>query len=191
LKVKKVDNIYDRLKSVLENSDCNVGASEAHGILFGLMTGPQAYDERVWFSCLAESEDVFRDSLEADSAKFLSLLADISAEVLRAGSGIFLLLPKDDINLSIRVSEFSKWCQGYLYGLGISGFNRDNLSVEPCLSFLSDLERFCRLDEDLIADEEGEKALVELYEFTRVGIMTIYEELKSLKRKFTPKRDIH
>ena len=186
-----MDNIYDRLKSVLENSDCNVGASEAHGILFGLMTGPQAYDERVWFSCLAESEDVFRDSLEADSAKFLSLLADISAEVLRAGSGIFLLLPKDDINLSIRVSEFSKWCQGYLYGLGISGFNRDNLSVEPCLSFLSDLERFCRLDEDLIADEEGEKALVELYEFTRVGIMTIYEELKSLKRKFTPKRDIH
>ena len=101
------------------------------------------------------------------------------------------MLPSDDIKLSVRVAEFSKWCQGYLYGLGISGFNRENLSVEPCLNFLSDLERFCRLDEDLIEDEEGEKALVELYEFTRVGIMTIYDELEALKRVSTPKRDIH
>ena len=66
----------------------------------------------MWFSCLAESEDVFRDSLEVDSAKFLSLLADISIEILRAGSGVFLLLPRDDIKLSVRVAEFSKWCQG-------------------------------------------------------------------------------
>ena len=186
-----MDNIYDRLKTVLENFDCDVGASEAHGILFGLITGPKAYEEVVWFSCLAESEDVFRDSLEVDSAKFLSLLADISIEILRAGSGVFLLLPRDDIKLSVRVAEFSKWCQGYLYGLGISGFNRDNLSAESCLNFLSDLEQFCRLDEDLIEDEEGEKALVELYEFTRVGIMTIYEELESLKGSIASKRDTH
>ena len=92
--LQKVDNIYDRLKTVLENFDCDVGASEAHGILFGLITGPKAYEESVWFSCLAESEDVFRDSLEVDSAKFLSLLADISIEILRAGSGVFLLLPR-------------------------------------------------------------------------------------------------
>ncbi len=186
-----VDNIYDRLKILLENFDCNVGASEAHGILLGLITGSEPYEEKVWFSCLAESEDAFCEGLEADSAKFLSLLADISKEILRAGSGVFILLPKDDSKLSIRVSEFSRWCQGYLYGLGISGFNRENLSVEPCLNFLSDLERFCRLDEDLIEDEEGEKALVELYEFTRVGIMTIYDELEALKRVSTPKRDIH
>lgn len=190
-KVRKVDNIYGRLKRILNQFDCDVGASEAHGILFGLITGPKTYEEELWLSCLADPESFSRESLDSDSLKFFTLLSKITLEVVREASGVFILLPQDNVQLSVRVSEFSQWCQGYLFGLGISGFSRDNISTEDGLSFLADIERFCRVDAALAENEEGEKALMELQEYTRVGIMIVYEELRTLRLKHVPKRDIH
>ncbi len=183
-----MDNVYGRLQNMLKKFSCDVGASEAHGILFGLLTGPNPYEEGVWLTCLTSNDDISREGLDVDSVAFLDSLADVAVGDV---SGAFMLLPEDNVKLSTRVLEFSNWCQGYLFGLGISGVNRENISTEDCLSFLSDLDQFCRIDDDISEDEEGEKALMELQEFVRIGIMTVFDELGPAKIQQPRETEIH
>ena len=48
---------------------------------------------------------------------------------------------------------------------------------EDARDFLADLSRFTSLEMDAEGDEEDERALVELTEFTRMGVMLVRAEL--------------
>jgi uncharacterized protein YgfB (UPF0149 family) len=90
-----------------------------------------------------------------------------------------ILIPSDDAELRQRVTAFSSWCSGFLYGFGISGVpEKVGLSADS-QEFLSHLTQFCRLDFEIENSEEDEKALFELLEFCKVGVLNLVEEVKT------------
>jgi uncharacterized protein YgfB (UPF0149 family) len=110
-------------------------------------------------------ESLFEDSLEAWNDSQLSLE---------------LLLPDDEASLKDRAEALVAWCQGFLYGLGLTGTSLDQLSGEA-REGLNDLGEITRLNLTTIAEGESEEGQwMELYEFTRMVVMLLREELLPL-----------
>lgn len=168
--------LYQRVALALAAVRCDVGAAECHGMLCGMLCGPRAFEPALWLDHVSGGErDVFargepRAALEQLMGETLHTM---SAEDYQ----LTLLLPADEAPLAERAAGFAAWCRGFLSGLGLSGIaDLDGLG-EDAREFLADLARFTSLAMDVDGDEEDERALVELTEFTRMGVMLVRAEL--------------
>ena len=89
-----------------------------------------------------------------------------------------LLLPDDENSLATRASAVSQWCQGFLYGIGLSGHAFEQQLTDEAREALEDIASFTRMDVAGIDEsEEEESALVEITEFLWVASMLIRETL--------------
>jgi hypothetical protein len=86
------------------------------------------------------------------------------------------LLPGDDTALAERAASFASWCRGFLSGFGLSGVTDLSSLGEDARGFLRDLERFGALDLSQQSDDEDERALLELTEFARMGVLIVHAE---------------
>ena len=172
--------LYQRVARALGSVHCDIDAAECHGMLCGMLSGPRPFDPGLWLDHVSGGErDIFADG-EARAA-----LEALMRETLSAMSAedyeLTLLLPDDDAALAARAAAFAGWCRGFLSGLGLSGIASLEALGEDAREFLADLSRFTSLamdrDGDADSDEEDERALVELTEFTRMGVMLVRAEL--------------
>ena len=104
----------------------------------------------------------------------------VGAETREAVDGPALgfspLLPDDERPLAERVQALTLWCEGFLYGLGLTGTSDANLSSQAAEA-VRDLAEITRADVELSGDsEEDETAFTELQEFLWVAAMLIHEE---------------
>jgi hypothetical protein len=168
--------LYQRVARALAAVRCDVGAAECHGMLCGMLSGPRTFEPGLWLDHVSGGErDVFasgepRAALEALMRETLSAM---SAEDYQ----LTLLLPADEAALAERAAGFAAWCRGFLSGLGLSGIADLEALGEDAREFLADLSRFTSLAMEADGDEEDERALVELTEFTRMGVMLVRAEL--------------
>ncbi len=169
-------DMYPRVARALAAVRCDVGAAECHGMLCGMLSGPRAFEPGLWLDHVSGGErDVFargepRSALEALMRETLSAMSAADYEMT-------LLLPADEAPLAERAAAFAAWCRGFLSGLGLSGIADLEALGEDAREFLADLSRFTSLAMDVDGDEEDERALVELTEFTRMGVMLVRAEL--------------
>ncbi len=147
-------------------------------MLCGMLSGPQAFEPGLWLDHVSGGERELFARGEPRAA-----LEALMGETLRAMSGedyeLALLLPADEAPLALRAAGFADWCRGFLSGLGLSGIADIDALGEDAREFLADLSRFTSLAMDAAGDEEDERALVELTEFTRMGVMLVRAELKA------------
>ena len=87
------------------------------------------------------------------------------------------LRPHDDAPLAERAAAFGAWCRGFLSGFGLSGIADLGTLGEDARGFLADLSRFATLASEGVGDEDDERALTELIEFTRMGVLLVRAEL--------------
>ena len=88
------------------------------------------------------------------------------------------LLPADEAALHERVEALSQWCQGFLYGLGESGWSPGPAASEDVQEILRDLYKIARAGVSKGEEnEEGERAYAELVEFVRVSVLLIRAHL--------------
>lgn len=160
------DLSYDALSSLLEQAGISLGASEAHGILAGLVCAG-AGNEDTALSALGDPGDFpeFLDFVEAARAQMAQSLydADLSFEPL---------LPHEDVPPVQRSRALTQWCRGFITGLTFHG--KDDLAEETMGATeeaLADIRAMAAAEGTV-----GEEDLAELVEYLRVSIQLIYEE---------------
>ena len=184
--------LYVAFEDALLEAGCSAIPSEAHGTLVGLLSGPSQVDQGVWLNCINDDSKLSMDSvilsdtsaLENFIKRAVNALGDMETDPL-------ILIPSDDVELGERATSFSSWCSGFLYGFGISGVAEDVPLSSESQEFLRHLTQFCRLDFEVENNEEHEKALFELLEFSKVGVLNLVEEVKDLSLVHTEINSLH
>ncbi|MCB1746569.1 MAG: UPF0149 family protein [Gammaproteobacteria bacterium] len=168
---------HARVQALLTRLHCDLDAAECHGVLCGMLCGPQPFESAHWLDYLRGEDDVAGWS-GADAVAVFEGLIDAARSALDGDEYDFApLLPGDDEGLAARAAAFAAWCRGFLSGLGLAGLGDPATLGEDARGFIGDLDRFCRLAFADAAGEADEHAFAELVEFTRMGVLVLYAEL--------------
>lgn len=162
---------YKMMETTFSRAQTALGVAESHGALGGMLCVNRDFPVAEWMAEVMPEEDAgTRRLLEAIFTATRSQLAD-------AGMGFTMLLPPDAAPLEERVTALGRWCQGYLYGLGIAGAEESMLPTDAT-GVIRDFAEIARITIDGTPDEEGEESYSELVEFVRMGVLLIREELR-------------
>ena len=151
--------------------------SEVHGILCGMLCADSALDSDTWLERL--SREVAEDDVPVDDTLlelFNATVSQLNDDELRFS----LLLPDDEMLLGTRAASLGRWCQGFLFGLGLGGMEGGPKLPAEGWEFLNDVTTISRLGFDTVeAGDEDEEAYAEIVEYIRVGVMLVKRELHS------------
>ncbi|QFY88799.1 UPF0149 family protein [Magnetovirga frankeli] len=169
---------HARLQQGLHDLSLPLGAGEVHGVLCGLLCGNSADAQQAWLTeLLPDGLDLANLSHKTLAEQLAGLYRQTLAELGSEELTFDLLLPGIEQPLGVRAAELVGWCQGFSYGLGLSGCDLDALSADA-REGLSDLVDITRLATDIpTPDEQTEQQLMQLVEFTRVIVLLIFLEL--------------
>lgn len=154
-------------------------AAEAHGTLCGLLCIASDDLPGTWIqNTLADGEG---DTTVVDStaAAALASLYDGTREALSGDALAFTpFLPDDETDIALRAEAIGRWCQGFLYGMAVRGLKEIADLPADVREILEDFSQISRADhESGDDDEQAEAALVELVEYSRVGVQLIFDLL--------------
>jgi uncharacterized protein YgfB (UPF0149 family) len=173
LEIKPDHQKMEQLFALLQLDD---NVSNVHGSLCGLQSSGKLEALTIWF------EELFVDLDDGDSAvqelrQMLGVLFKNSKESVGRGLGLTPFLPNDNQPLPQRAVALAEWCQGFLYGLGISGAKESSFSAQT-REALRDFSELTLLDAESVDEgEEGEVSLNDLFEFVRIATMHICDDL--------------
>ena len=146
-------------------------------MLCAMLSGPRVFDSEVWLRHVNGGDNISDYYADEPQAVLQELLEATQAAFVGGDLDFQLLLPDDEVALAIRAAAFAAWCRGYLSGLGLAGIADLATLGEDARGFLADVERFGMLAIDNAGDEDDERALIELTEFTRIGVLLLHAEL--------------
>lgn len=154
--------------------------TDLQGVLCGRLCGTKGLNQAQWH----ELAKLLMD-LETLPAEVQSLLDKLHAATLGqlAGEGFDfdLLLPDDHIELAMRVQSLASFCSSFLHGLGGAGIKGDTQFSPEAAEALRDLAAIAQMEGESEADEA---AFMEVAEYVRVAVLTLYMEL-------APRKDVH
>lgn len=170
---------FEQVDRVLKTLDCDIGASECHGVLCGMLCSARNFQIDGWLEhTLGYSGDDELHELAASpvmSALFKETLSSIDSEEF----SFDLLLPEDKLPLTIRIEALGAWCRGFLSGFGLSDMQQIKDLSEETQDYLRDLGEIGKVDPKALEEEGNEHALFEVQEYTRVGALLLREEFKN------------
>ena len=159
-----------------------ISASELHGLLCGYLCAGADRQGESYLRALLQN----KKNPESRNA-LLSLFSVFSIsqqQITNFDLEFGLLLPKDENPLHERAKAFSQWCEGFTQGLTLAGIDIDHFSDEDAQDALKHLVEFAELDADsLDVDEDDERALMEVTEYTRMAVIRLHGDLMLHKRK--------
>jgi len=123
---------HDQVEAVLSLLGSSLAASEAHGVLCGLLcTGHRGRtSDQVkgsWFRELLEGAGLSAADVaaHAEGFKLLDGLYESTVDGLNSAELEFrLLLPAETISVDLRFGGLSSWCSGFCLGFGLNSGNR-------------------------------------------------------------------
>lgn len=169
----------DELAQDLLRLNAGCSASELHGVLAGLLAGGARLN-RSMLQKILEAHAEADHPIEGETLAGLWQLQLKTLEDLGDSELLFQpLLPDDDEDLAARVSALSEWCQGFLVGFGTAVRAEDaRLQDESLRETLQDIAHVSSVDASAQDnDESDENAYAELYEFVRMAVIHLFEEL--------------
>lgn len=162
------------LEQGLREADALIGASEAHGMLAGMVCAPEIPSIGTWLPLIFGAE--IKDNAKGPIANLAARIIQMNKQLQGGDAFAFaLLLPADTEALAERVDALAAWCRGFLTGLHLA-FPRlpDGEVSELAQDFGAITE--AGLDPE-VPDATQEKEFTELEEFVRMGVALIYTEL--------------
>ena len=157
------------------NNDFNATSiAELQGALCGLLCLNPKTNRDTWYKMLLED-------LEPDDDDRLDLVTLFDQTLQSLESQDFdlqLALPDDDAPISHRLSALANWCQGLVFGLGVSGLSNNTQLSSDTNEYINDIIKISQINHDDVKnDKENENYLIELTQYVRIGLFLIYEEL--------------
>ena len=166
---------YNDLNEVLQRSQAQVDAAECHGFLSAQICIAGTADEELWREFLdlqTDDSSLIKECYAEVQLLMENIVGDIQSETL----DFQLLMPDDDVTLVQRVNALGDWCYGFLNGFGVSEAESIRPLSPECREVLEDMTKISKVGLEDDADESDEKALMELIEYVRVGVMMMFEE---------------
>jgi len=183
------DLTHNSLTELLSRACAETCAAECHGFLCGQLCAADSPDEDLWQELL-DLQTRAEAVVEHCYAEVRSLAWNMESDLQSPELSFALLLPDDECPLSERVAALGDWCHGFLNGFGMAGGRAGIELDDDCRDLLEDLGVICRAS----AEEPGdgsEDDLMQVVEYVRVGIMTIYEEYRRGADERRPAEVLH
>ncbi len=167
---------YDSVSNKLSQQGVIVDAAEVHGILCGMLCGGMSLTDQKWLEVL--SETINQGDAFSDPTQHLlnSLFNQTCQQLLEPEFALNLLLPDDQAPINDRGAALINWVQGFMLGFGLHQQDLMQCSddVKEALEDFSDISR---MEEPMDADEESEKALLEVEEYVKISAILCFSEL--------------
>jgi len=171
-----MQEIYEPLNHSLQQVGALMSAAEAHGLLCGLSYTSQVVKDELWLKYVL-TQTAVEDGLASQCEQQLLLLKNYTLKQLNSPYCEFTpLLPEDDISLLERTQALGGWCEGFLFGLGVTGIETESLS-EDGREFIEDIISISRITSAHSNDENNEENYMQVVEYIRIGILNLFEEL--------------
>jgi uncharacterized protein YgfB (UPF0149 family) len=169
---------FYRLNQTLAAAKADADASEAHGILCGIHCVTGMADKDAWIKQLLGDYDP-QDLLLQECLSQLGLLFTQTTEQIAAQEyALELLLRDDEEPLIERIQDLGEWCQGFLFGVSLSGVKDIEKLPSDASEIMRDILQISKAAyEEGDDEEENENAYTEVVEYVRVGTLVIYTEL--------------
>lgn len=167
---------YSDIQNSLENLGATTDSSEIHGSLCGLLIDNRSSSE--WISSFLDKTPAGNDLLASEHIEeLIQLYTTTKQQINDSVLALELLLPEDDLDISIRLEALSHWCQGFLFGLGsISKLDEKNMH-QDVKEFMDDLLGITQIDTEEASSNETEQDLAEVVEYVRMGVIYMNEIL--------------
>jgi yecA family protein len=167
---------YDSVSNKLSQQGVIVDAAEVHGILCGMLCGGMSLTDQKWLEAL--SETINQGDAFSDPTQHLlnSLFNQTCQQLLEPEFALNLLLPDDQAPINDRGAALINWVQGFMLGFGLHQQDLMQCSddVKEALEDFSDISR---MEEPMDADEESEKALLEVEEYVKISAILCFSEM--------------
>ncbi len=165
---------YHDVEACLGDTTAFISPSELHGLLLGTFCakGTNVSDKVLLTQSLSDDNQM----PPAQQQVLHALVACTRDDLESFNFAIPLLLPEDD-SVDKQASEFIRWCQGFLSGLGAA--NEQAMHDADAIEALKRIVEAANIDltELEIADED-EDYLFNVTEYVRLAVLAIYADLK-------------
>ena len=169
---------HQELEQLLHAADAEGGASEAQGLLAGIICAGGKSEPALWLAHML-GENTLSAAANEVSEQLTSLHTDILRQFNDDAFGFNLILPEDDAPLSLRTEALSQWCSGFLYGLALGGIREDAEMPDSVREVMKDFYEISHARFAYEAtDDEDESAYVEIVEYVRMSVLLLHEELQ-------------
>ena len=174
---------FEATTQALEHLQALGTAAETHGLLCALFSSGAVVHQEAWLNSLVTTHFEANDIQARDAQKILAELYKATEKGFHSEQfEMQLLLPKDESELESRVEALAEWCQGFISGLNLIGVPVENHPDPEIAEALQDLiEISCVSYGDEGEDDEAEKNYAELVEHTRLAVILVYGELRSVQ----------
>jgi len=188
-----VDQVADfsGIEALFGRLGLNLDPAECHGSLCGMLCATEGVQGAAWVNQILSGSLELPQGEAAPSHNvgdgegrtlLLILYKDTAAQLEDPEYGFHLLLPDDDDPLRQRVDALSRWCQGFLLGLGLGGVKEQSGLPGDSNEVMRDFAEISRLGHDDGDDkEDNEGAYTEIVEYVRMAALLVYEELRPLR----------
>lgn len=169
---------YQTFSDSISVLDLPISSSELHGMMCGYLCAGASSEGETYLRALTPNK---RDESTRAAALAIFEIYSVSQHQLANYNFEFqLLLPDEHEPLISRARAFSEWCEGFTQGMAIAGIGYEQLHEEESQEALRHLLEFAQLEyESLQIDEEDERALMEVSEYTRMAVIRLYGDLIS------------
>lgn len=176
---------YDELADALARLRLGTDPAEFHGSLSGFLAGGAKPVGQTLLEALRLDAAGEIERAAQDDAVLLDLMRQTEASLADPELGFEPLQPADDRPLADRADAVASWCRGFLGGFGLSGAASHGQLSEEAQEILRDLATIAGSEFDFGDAGEDEDALIEVFEFVRVGAMLLHAEVASLSRNLS------
>lgn len=166
---------FVEFSDALNQTEFNMHASEAHGLLTGILCGVPAERDKAWHALLSGAEESAQNTQQMLQAVFQATNKQLVDDLFE----FQLLLPADTEALPICAEALTLWCQGFLTGLKMVNVSSASGKDGEVTEVLGDLVEIAKMNyEEVVASEEDEAAYVELVEYVRMAVVLIYQDMR-------------
>ncbi len=170
---------YSSLQQSLKKTDAEMLASECHGALCGVFCAGGRPELGDWLEQVFEDFDLNNMLIKEASQLLVGLFENTQTQLNDAEADFQMLLPDDESSLADRTDALAQWCHGVTYGLASGGLKQDTELPDDTAELLRDLVEIARAGhDDLAEDDVDEESYMQLYEYVRMGVLLINEELQ-------------
>lgn len=170
---------FKELQQALEKTDADMLAAESHGVLCGICCAGGKPDLQTWLDQIFDELDLNNMLIKEASQLLVGLFNNTQQQLNDSDADFQMLLPADEISLAERTEALAQWCHGFSYGLATGGLKEDTILPVDTKELIQDITEIARAGhEPAVEDEVDEEAYMQLYEYVRMGVLLINEELQ-------------
>jgi len=173
---------YQDLATALDAADAELTAAESHGVLCGMSCARGKVPLSEWLEQVFEPLDLDNSFIREACQLLTGLYENTRTQLYDPDIGFEPLLPDDNTPLEYRTEALAQWCQGFTYGLAAGGLSRDRELPADTRELIEDMVQIARAGHQADGEEEhDEDAYIQVYEYVRMGVLLINEELQPME----------